>query len=70
MKSVALVGLGVAIGYLVARRMRESSSCCARVEAAVREKVGDKLGSGAQAVGDLVGWGWAPDALDLFGVDP
>lgn len=70
MKTATLLAAGFAVGFLFALRGRQSSSCCARVEAAVREKVGDKLGGTAQAIGDLVGWGWTPGALDFFGVDP
>lgn len=61
--------LGVGVGVVAARLLMEPSSCCARVADGVRDEVGDQLGGGAQAVGDLFGfWRFTPGLLDLFGV--
>lgn len=66
--TLALVA-GVAIGLVAAKFLIDSPSCCQRVALGVRDKVGEELGAGAQAVGDAVGfWGYAPGLLDLFGV--
>lgn len=71
MKSALLFAAGVGLGLVAARLLIEPSNCCTRVSAAVRERVGDELGSGAQAVGDLLGvWDYTPGLLNLFGVAP
>lgn len=69
MKSWHIVA-AVAAGLLIGARFRGSeSACCARVADAVRDKVGSKLGAGAQAIGDLTNlWGLAPGVLDGLGV--
>lgn len=61
--------LGGALGLFAARLMIKSDSCCNRVADGVRDRVGEKLGSGAQAVGDVLGiWPYTPGLLDFFGV--
>lgn len=63
---VAALGLGILIG---ARFRGSESACCARIAAKVRDKVGEKLGADAQAVGDVLNlWGLVPGVVDGLGV--
>jgi hypothetical protein len=61
--------VGVGVGLLAAKILMAPDSCCTRVASGVRDKVGEKLGSTAQGIGDLFGvWQYTPGLLDLFGV--
>ncbi len=61
--------LGGALGLVAARFLIKSDSCCNRVANGVRDRVGESLGSTAQAAGDILGiWDYTPGLLDLFGV--
>lgn len=65
-KLIAALGLGVLIG---ARFRGHETACCARIADAARDKVGKKLGTEAQAVGDALNvWGLIPGVMDTFGV--
>lgn len=69
MNPTLMLVAGVAIGLLAANLLIDSPSCCARVAAGVRERVGTELGPWAQAAGDVTGlWKFTPGLLDLFGV--
>ena len=59
-------------GFLVGLALRGSESGCCRIVAlAARDKVGDKLGSTAQNVGDLFNvWGVFPPILEYTGWTP
>ncbi len=68
-RDVVLIAAGIAVGFVAARFLTAPGTCCDRVEAAVRDKVGAKLGSTVVAVGDALDiWGYTPGLLDLFGV--
>jgi len=70
MNAALAFALGTAIGLVAARFLIASGSCCNRVANGVRDRVGEELGEGAQAVGDVLGvWPYTPGLLDLFGVD-
>lgn len=70
MKPILLFGLGVAVGLVASKYLMSPGTCCDRVAAGVRDRVEEKLGSGAAAVGDALGiWDHTPGLLDLFGVE-
>jgi hypothetical protein len=72
LNAVGYIALGAGLGLLVGLALRGSESyCCGVVAGAVRDKVGDKLGSTAQAAGDLFNlWGVTPALLQTAGYRP
>lgn len=62
-KSIGLVLGGVVAGYLLARVLREPSSCCKFLAAATRDKVATELGETAARAGDIIGWDWTPGVV-------
>jgi hypothetical protein len=70
MKTFGLVALGVAIGLVASKYLMNPGTCCDRVAAGVRDRVEEKLGGTAAAIGDALGvWEHTPGLLDMFGVD-
>jgi len=70
MKPFLYFGLGLAGGLVLSKFLLAPGTCCDRVAAGVRDRVGEELGVGAQAAGDLLGiWDHTPGLLDLFGVE-
>jgi hypothetical protein len=71
--TLALVA-GFAVGFAIASRLRPAneSSCCVRVAAGARDKVGEAcgiLGPVCQSLGDTLGiWRHAPSILDRWGL--
>lgn len=67
MKGLALVGLGLAAGMLLATWLRTPSSCCQTVAQGVRNRVADEFGEGVAGLGDLFHvWEWTPGLVSLL----
>lgn len=62
--------IGVGLGLVAARFLFAPGNCCDRVANGVRDRVGEELGAGAVAVGDVLGiWKYTPGLLNTFGVE-
>jgi len=62
---------GAAVGLVLAFRIKPATdtSCCQRVAAGVRDRVGAGCGPICQSIGDALGiWPATPGLLDHFGV--
>lgn len=69
MKAIGLFALGVAVGLAASKYLMAPGNCCDRVAAGVRDRVGEKLGGAAVAVGDFLGvWDHTPGLLNIAGV--
>lgn len=67
MKTLALIGVGVTLGFLLATRLRAPSDCCHTVAQLVRGKVASEYGDGIAGLGDLFGvWDWTPGLVGFL----
>jgi hypothetical protein len=74
MRVAVALAVGAAVGFAIASRLRPAneSSCCRRVAAGARDRVGVECGPFGlicQSLGDALGvWPHAPEILDRWGL--